>query len=221
MLDLLDYRRRVFELYRTVRLAPDPEAAAKDFRRARDELFKHHPQSALSNAQRASFESLNYYPYDPAWRVWGVLTPLDQPQEYELDIGEDGRCRLTGLAQVSFTTPNGDGTLTLYWIEGYGGGLFLPFRDATGVREPHDGRTDGGKTYNSKTYGGGRYLYDTIKGADLGGPTLIDGQQSFMLDFNFAYNPSCAYNARWVCPLAPPANHLPFAVPVGEQLPPR
>ena len=76
-------------------------------------------------------------------------------------------------------------TLELYWLEGYGGGLFVPFADATSGRE---------------TYGAGRYLLDTVKGADLGqrGGRLV-------LDFNFAYQPSCAYDPRWTCPLTPPA----------------
>ncbi|MDH5246403.1 MAG: DUF1684 domain-containing protein, partial [Betaproteobacteria bacterium] len=76
---------------------------------------------------------------------------------------------------------------------------WLPFSDATG---------------GSETYGGGRYLYDTIKGADLG----IDGS-AIVLDFNFAYNPSCAYDARWSCPLSPSENRLPYAVPAGERMP--
>ena len=88
-------------------------------------------------------------------------------------------------------------TLELYWIEGYGGGLFLSFRDATA---------------GSETYGAGRYLLDTVKGADLGasGGRLV-------LAFNFAYNPSCAYDPRWVCPLAPTANSLPLAITAGER----
>ena len=85
----------------------------------------------------------------------------------------------------------------MYWLEGYGGGVFLPFRDATSGRE---------------TYGGGRYLLDTVKGADLG--AAADG---LVLDFNFAYNPSCAYGPQWVCPLAPRANTLDVAVRAGEQ----
>jgi uncharacterized protein (DUF1684 family) len=89
--------------------------------------------------------------------------------------------------------------LTLYWIGGYGGGVFLPFKDATSGRE---------------TYGGGRYLLDTIKSADLG--TTADG--AVILDFNFAYNPSCAYSDRWTCPLAPAANQLPAAVRAGERM---
>jgi len=95
-----------------------------------------------------------------------------------------------------------DGTpleLELYWLAGYGGGLFVPFRDATSGTE---------------TYGGGRYLLDTVKGPDLG----MDGDR-LVLDFNFAYNPSCSYDPRWVCPLSPPANRLPIAIRGGERMP--
>jgi uncharacterized protein (DUF1684 family) len=82
-------------------------------------------------------------------------------------------------------------------VQGYGGGLFLPFRD---------------QTSRAQTFGGGRYLYDTIKGADLGA-----GDQEIPLDFNFAYNPSCAYNAQWVCPLAPQENNLNMPITAGEK----
>jgi uncharacterized protein (DUF1684 family) len=92
------------------------------------------------------------------------------------------------------------GELTIYWLGGYGGGLFLPFGDAT------NGTT---------TYGGGRYLLDSIKGADLG--QVEDGRM--ILDFNFAYNPSCAYSPRWSCPLAPARNKLPGGVMAGEKHP--
>ncbi|HEX2196540.1 MAG TPA: DUF1684 domain-containing protein, partial [Actinomycetota bacterium] len=92
-----------------------------------------------------------------------------------------------------------DAALDVFWISGYGGGLFLPFRDATS---------------GASTYGAGRYLYDTIKGADLG---TEDGK--LVLDFNFAYNPSCAYDPRWACPLAPPGNVLDVAVEAGERAP--
>jgi hypothetical protein len=90
------------------------------------------------------------------------------------------------------------GELTLYWLTGYGGGVFLPFLDATSGKE---------------TYGGGRYLLDTIKSADHG--TLADGRT--ILDFNFAYNPSCYYSPRWICPLSPRSNRLPAPVRGGEK----
>ena len=88
--------------------------------------------------------------------------------------------------------------LGVFWIEGYAGGIFIPFRDGTSGRE---------------TYGGGRYLWDSIKGADLGSE-----RDELVLDFNFAYHPSCVYDARWSCPLAPPENRLAIPIPAGERL---
>ncbi len=198
MLDLLDYRRRVFELYAQVRVLDDPQAAWQQWRRTRDDLFGTHTQSALTAEQRATFRGLKYFDYDPALRV---VVPVDYDvaeKIYSGEIGADGRLAYQRFAQVKFTLPTGTGTLSLFWIMGYGGGMFIPFGDATN-----------GKT----TYGAGRYLYDTIKGADLGATAT-----EIVLDFNFAYHPSCAYDVRWVCPLAPPENKLPFAVNGGEQL---
>ena len=83
----------------------------------------------------------------------------------------------------------------------YGGGLFLPFKDATSRTE---------------TYGGGRYLFDTAKN-HLPVPLLETGETIMEIDFNYAYNPSCAYSPRWACPLAPPENVLPIPVRAGEK----
>ena len=88
-------------------------------------------------------------------------------------------------------------SLEVHWLTGYGGGVFLPLRDTTSGRE---------------SYGGGRYILDTVKGADLG-----EESGRLVLDFNFAYNPSCSYDPEWVCPLAPPANRLAVAVEAGEK----
>ena len=106
--------------------------------------------------------------------------------------------RFTRFAEASFELDTRPLSLELYWLEGYGGGVFLSFTDATS---------------GDSTYGAGRYLLDTVKGADLG----MDGGR-LVLDFNFAYNPSCASNPRWACPLAPPTNRLPVAVRAGERL---
>ncbi|MDQ1396978.1 MAG: uncharacterized protein QOG64_2237, partial [Acidimicrobiaceae bacterium] len=91
------------------------------------------------------------------------------------------------------------GRLDVWWLAAYGGGVFVPLKDALAGR---------------RTYGGGRYLLDTTKGADLGGPG-----RSLVVDLNFAYNPSCAYDPAWACPLAPPGNVLDVAVEAGELLP--
>jgi uncharacterized protein (DUF1684 family) len=91
------------------------------------------------------------------------------------------------------------GSLDVWRLQTYGGGIFLPLRDGTA------GRPGG-------SYGGGRYLLDTIKGADLGS----DPSGSLVLDFNFAYNPSCAYDPAWACPLAPLGNIVTVPITAGE-----
>ena len=89
-------------------------------------------------------------------------------------------------------------SLALYWLDGYGGGVFVPFGDGTS---------------GESTYPAGRYLLDTVKGADLG-----SSGADLVFDFNFAYNPSCAYDPAWTCPLAPPGNTLAIPVKGGELL---
>jgi uncharacterized protein (DUF1684 family) len=190
---LLDWRRRVFELYADVRAADDPHAAWRRWRDARDELFRTHPQSPLPPEARASFTELEYFDYDPALRVLAEVEDAE-PERREIAASGDETMAFTRIGRASFDL----GALELYWLDGYGGGLFVPFADGTSGRE---------------TYGAGRYLLDTVKGADLGAD---DGR--LVLDFNFAYNPSCSYDPRWVCPLAPPANRLPVAVRAGERV---
>jgi uncharacterized protein len=198
-LALADWRLRVAALY--LAEPREGEAAAAAFRRGRDQLFRDHPQSPLDPGQRARFGGLAWFPYDPAARVAAAARPPEGDEELAVDTGgEDGTVRYRRVARLA--TPYGD--LTLFWTTGYGGGLFLPFRDATAGRE---------------TYGAGRYLTDTIKGThgrglEAGGP---GGDGRVLLDFNYAYNPSCAYNARWACPLAPPENHLELPVRAGER----
>jgi uncharacterized protein (DUF1684 family) len=199
MLDLLDYRRTVFEMYRQIRaLGTGSPQAFELFRTRRDDLFANHPQSALDAEQRRNFKGLRYYDYHPAFRVVASFKANAETVEYVLDGGDDGDVMIRQLGQVEFDLPGGSGSLGVFWIAGYGGGIFIPFRDATN---------------KDSSYGGGRHLYDTIKGADLGseGTGLI-------LDFNYAYHPSCYYNAIWTCPLAPPQNKLDFRVEAGEQL---
>lgn len=164
----------------------------------RDQLFGHHPQTALDSDQLAQFRGLNYYPYDPKWRFEAHLDTDVDPEVIPIDTDVDGTIRAQRVGYVSLALAKQKISLSIFWLLGYGGGVFLPFRDAT------NGET---------TYGGGRYLLDTIKHADLG--QSPDGK--LVLDFNYAYNPSCAYNHRWSCPLAPPENWLSMAVPVGEK----
>jgi uncharacterized protein (DUF1684 family) len=198
-LELADYRARVAELY--LECAGAGADAVAEFRSRRDRLFAEHPSSALTPEQKEGFDGLPYFPPDPAARVTCELREPDQPGGLEIDSGgEDGVVRYARVGRLE--TPWG--ALTLFWTEGYGGNLFLPFRDATAPAE---------------TYGAGRYLTDAIKGTFAGGlevPTPGAEPLTVTLDFNFAYNPSCAYNSRWACPLAPPENRLDEPIRAGE-----
>jgi len=194
-LALLDWKRQVFALYAAVRAA-EPEAGWELWRETRDKLFRSHPQSPLAPDGRASFERLEYWPYDPEARVLAELEYVEAPPEPVATSGNEA-ILFRPFARARFDLRGEPLSLEVYWLAGYGGGAFLPFRDATSGRE---------------SYGGGRYVLDTVKGADLGEQTGL-----LVLDFNFAYNPSCSYDPGWVCPLAPPANRLPVAVEAGER----
>lgn len=195
-LSLLDWRRRVVELYTSVRSSGDPAEAWEMWRRERDDRFASHPQSPIPRDDRANFEGLAYFVYDPSFRVVGKVEPAT-PQHYDIATSGDETMAFTRSAVAAFELSGTELRLELYWLEGYGGGLFVPFSDATSGRS---------------TYGGGRYLFDTVKGADLGST-----EAEIVLDFNFAYNPSCAYDPRWVCPLAPAPNRLETAIEAGER----
>lgn len=195
---LAHYRRTVAGHYADARTASNPAHAAESWRTQRDELFKTHPLSPIPHDQKESYPGIPYAPYNSAWRFVVHIESAPEETIYELDLPE-GHFRYQRFGKVNFTAPTGeDGQLSLFWILGYGGGIFLPFGDTTNKHT---------------TYGGGRYLYDTIKGADLGA-----GPDNIVLDFNFAYHPSCRYSPEWTCPLAPLENRLPFEVPVGELL---
>jgi uncharacterized protein (DUF1684 family) len=194
-LTLLDWRRRVTALYAAARAAAEPEEGWLAWRQGRDALFAGHPDSPLGAAARAGFGGLPFAPYDPALRFEVRLADAD-PLRIELPTATDGVVAFDRIGTVAL----GDlGRLDVWWLAGYGGGVFLPLRDGSAGRG---------------TYGGGRYLLDTVKGADLGGS---DGR--LVVDLNFAYHPSCTYDPRWSCPLAPEGNRITAVVPAGEQLP--
>jgi uncharacterized protein len=193
VLSLLDWRRQVAALYATVRATADPAEAHGLWRAGRDALFRDHPDSPLLD--RSSFAGLPIAPYDPAFRFEAALATDVEPARLEVPTGTDG---VVVFDRVAVATLPGLGTLDVWWLAQYGGGVFVPVKDALAGRG---------------TYGGGRYLLDTVKGADLGG-AVRDGV--LVLDLNFAYNPSCAYDPAWACPLAQPGNTLAAEVPVGE-----
>lgn len=196
LLELADWRREVFDLYRKVR-ETDPATAWTLWKDERDRLFRNHGQSPLPVATRDGFKGVTYFPYDGSYRVTGEVRDLP-PKRYNIQTSGEGTFSFTRFAGVDFEIKGKSLSLELYWLEGYGGGIFLPFKDSTSGTE---------------TYGGGRYLLDTVKGADLG----ADGGR-IVLDFNFAYNPSCSYDPQWLCPLSPPENRLDARIEAGELL---
>ncbi|TMC81497.1 MAG: DUF1684 domain-containing protein [Chloroflexi bacterium] len=197
-LDLVDWRRRVGALYRIH--GPD---ALKQFRQGRDDLFRSHPQSPIEPDDRPTFAGCRYFEPDPAYRVAARLQPGDG-SELAIDTGgEDGAVRYRRIGKLVFNLGGQECTLTVLSLIQYAGGLFVPFRDRTSGHE---------------TYGGGRYLFDTAKDTDGLVFEVKPGSSEVVLDFNYAYNASCAYSPRWACPLAPPENHLPVAVRAGEQV---
>jgi uncharacterized protein (DUF1684 family) len=194
LLDLVDYRGRVAELYAEVRRTGTSPEAWQAWCEGRDRLFREHPCSPYPPDRRP--DALRYFPYDSRLRTLGELRPTGD-EVAEVGHSAAGGTRARRAAEVSFVLAGRDHTLSVFWLEQYGGGLFLPFRDATAGTE---------------TYGGGRYLLDSAKGADLG----RDGGR-LVLDFNFAYHPSCFHDPQWSCPLAPPENRLDLAVTAGER----
>jgi uncharacterized protein (DUF1684 family) len=196
-LALLDWRRAIGALYAEIRATPDKPAAWSRWRGTRARLFREHPESPVPAEQRPGYGGPYLYAYDPAWSLTAATEPVE-PRRLEIATSTVDAMAFSRFGLAHFTHAGVDMTLELYWLQGYGGGLFVPFADATSGAE---------------TYGAGRYLLDTVKGADLG-----ERDERLVLDFNFAYQPSCAYDPRWTCPLTPPANRLPVAVRAGERV---
>jgi uncharacterized protein (DUF1684 family) len=195
-LDLLDWKRRIFRLYEAVRAASEPAAAWEHWREVRERLYRTHPQSPLVPRDRPAYRS-SYFVYDPAFRVVaelanGAATPSLIPRS------TGGTFAFSRIGVARFVLCGSEHEIEVHWNEGYGGGILVAVADETSGKE---------------TYGGGRYVLDTVKGADLGN----EGGR-LMLDFNFAFSPSCAFDQRWACPLAPPANRLPIRLEAGERV---
>jgi uncharacterized protein (DUF1684 family) len=187
-LAVLDWRRRVSALYREVRAADDPAAGREHWVAAREYLFRTHPASPNRSAV------LRHAPYDPSYRFAVAVDTDVEPARLEIATGTDGIVPFQRTGRVHL---EGLVDLDVWWLDSYGGGIWLPLRDGA-----------------SDTYGGGRYLLDTVKGADLG---CSEGR--LVVDLNFAYNPSCAYDEQWACPLAPAGNVTYRPLEVGELLP--
>ena len=195
-LELAGWRRAVAELYAAVRTEPDPAAAHRLWREGRDHLFRTHPQSPLLPDDPLRTTGVPYWPYDPDLRFALPLEPAE-PRELALPTDGDSMTGMRRIGRVRLPAPF-DATLDVWWLHQYGGGLFLPVRDGTA---------------GTTSYGGGRYLLDSAKGADLGG----EGDR-IVVDLNFLYHPSCRYDPAWQCPLAQPGNTIAAEIRAGERL---
>jgi uncharacterized protein (DUF1684 family) len=205
---LADWRRRVATLYAEVRgmAASDPDIALAHWRAVRENLYKEHPQSPVPADARAAFTAA-HFEHDPSLRFEVLVEPAPPPKPgaFALELPNSGpsgadTLSFTRVGRIAIPFAEGPRTLSVFWMAGYAGGLFIPFRDATNGHE---------------TYAAGRYLIDSAKSADLGGDPATG---TLIIDFNFAFQPSCAFDPRWACPLAPPENRLDLAVRAGERL---
>jgi len=195
-LELADWRRQVAAMYANVRAAQTPEEGWQLWRERRERLFLEHPQSPLPPADRSPEHGPRYFNYDAALRILAEVEPLAS-EDVVLPASQPEEFAATKVGTARFRLHDSECVLGVYWLAGYSGGIFVSFRDATSGTE---------------TYGAGRYLLDTAKGADLG---MQEGR--LVLDFNFAYQPSCSYDPIWSCPLAPRENWLSVEVRAGER----
>ena len=197
-LTLADWRRRVAALYVEVRAmaVSDPAIALGHWRAVRERLYREHPQSPVPVDQRSAFRAL-HFDHDPRLRFQAIVEPAAPaaPGALALDLPNSGveslAFRRVGTVRLPFA--DGERRLSVFWLAGYAGGLFIPFRDATN---------------GTSTYGAGRY----IDPEELGGG-------KFHVDFNAAYNPTCVYGDGWSCPITPAENRLKVVIKAGEKMP--
>jgi uncharacterized protein (DUF1684 family) len=156
-------------------------------RREKDHYFGHEHDSPLTVEQRAHFEGLRYFTEEASLRYTVTVDPEGGRAVEEVEMSDGSSDHLRRAGTVRFAV-GGERVALIAFAQG--DGLFIPFRDSTSGTE---------------TYGAGRY----VEAEPLG-----DGR--FELDFNRAYNPYCAYNDTWRCPLPPRENWLPVPIKAGE-----
>jgi uncharacterized protein len=161
-----------------------------EFRQEKDAFYASDPQSPLSPEQQHGFKGLLYFPENPALRLQTSVKQFDQQEEVSMQTSTGSVQTYYRYGRFHFDVDGQDAELTLYSSEE--GDFFLPFRDALAGKE---------------TYAAGRYLEPV---------SLEDGL--FLIDFNYAYNPYCAYNERWSCPIPPAENRLKVPIRAGEKI---
>jgi uncharacterized protein (DUF1684 family) len=159
------------------------------FRTEKDEFFGSHPQSPLTREQKKNFHGLNYFPENEALCLEVKVDEFQTKEEIEIQTSTGDVQAYAKYGTFKFMVDEVEAELTIYQSEH---GFFLPFVDSLAGTE---------------TYGAGRYLE----------PEPLPGGR-FLVDFNIAYNPYCAYNEMWSCPLTPAENRLKVAIRAGEKL---
>ena len=204
MLSLIDWRREIFEIYSDIRRESNGKMAWEKWRVKREELFKHHPESPPFNIKSipGSYAQPILYPYNPNFCLSSQYKVLESSEILELITDDNSITRIQPFLKTTNLFEKLNIELTIFKILGYGGGLFMPFFDI-------------GCSSKGDNYEGGRYLIDTIKGADLG----ESRKNELRLDFNFSYNPSCSYNSKWTCPIIKDYNIIPVLIDAGEKKP--
>jgi uncharacterized protein (DUF1684 family) len=155
----------------------------------KDGFFRSSPHSPLTAEQQQAFAGLRYFDPNPALDLTVSLERFPDGEAIEMQTSTGDVQRYTRFGRFRFTVDGQAAALTIYRGEQ---GFFLPFADSLAGQE---------------TYGAGRYLEPE---------ELPDGR--FAVDFNLAYNPYCAYNAQWSCPLTPAENRLKIPIRAGERV---
>jgi uncharacterized protein (DUF1684 family) len=159
-------------------------------RRQKDDFFKHHPQSPLTPEQQAKFNGLSYFDPNPDLELEIEVTPFAEQTPVKIQTSTGDIRTYTRYGEFRFNVDGQEQRLTIYETPH---GYFLPFVDSN---------ADG------DTYGAGRYI-DAEK---------VSGN-TFHIDFNQAYNPTCVYGEGWSCPITPAENRLKVAIKAGEKMP--
>jgi len=159
------------------------------FRAGKDDFFAHHPQSPLTRDQRQDFRGLDYFPENPALRLEVSVDEFTTKESFEMQTSTGDVQSYERFGRFRFQVDGQEAELTIYENEN---GFFLPFVDSLAGKE---------------TYPAGRYLEPEPSN---------DGR--FLVDFNLAYNPYCAYNAMWSCPITPGENRLKVPIRAGEKV---
>ena len=160
-----------------------------EYRKEKDEFFRRHPHSPLTPEQRSGFMGLQYFPENEALRLEVKVEPLKDQEPMQMQTSTGGVQTYIRHGKFRFEVDGEEAELTIYRNEN---GYFLPIVDSLAGKE---------------TYPAGRYLE----------PEALPGNR-FLVDFNLAYNPYCAYNEMWSCPLTPPENRLKVPIRAGEKL---